>query len=306
MLGDKAYFVIVGCPLGVNRGVALDGLGKVKLYGVGIVGIPANECITLFRQLSGVGGGSVIRNILAGGCFAVLGDKAYFVIVGCPLGVNFGIARDGLGKVKLCGVGIVGIPVIECITLYLGNGELAGVDGFAMFNRLVRKRTVVGYEFDRVLVDVPLGNQLQHIGGIGGVGVKIKFFIAVVPACKGVVFFGGSSGFRKLSAAVNGLGGNAFAVVRVKGSFQLVADEGDIEKFILSGNAIPLLFGTGIGYSHRARTASKSTVSNGSDRDRNVDGFKACAVSKSIILNRRNRIWNLNRGQLRAVVKKKH
>ena len=97
-----------------------------------------------------------------------------------------------------------------------------------------------------------------------------------------------------------------FAIVRVKGSFQLVADEGDIEKFILSGNAIPLLFGTGIGYSHRARTASKSTVSNGSDRDRNVDGFKACAVSKSIILNRRNRIWNLNRGQLRAVVKKKH
>ena len=125
MLGDKAYFVIVGCPLGVNRGVALDGLGKVKLCGVGIVGIPVIECITLFRQLSGVFGGSVILNILAGGWVAVLGDKAYFVIVGCPLGVNRGIARDGLGKVKLCGVGSVGIPAIECITLYSGSGELA-------------------------------------------------------------------------------------------------------------------------------------------------------------------------------------
>lgn len=53
-------------PLGVNRGVALDGLGKVKLCGVGIVGIPAIKCITLCRQRSGVGGGSVKLNILAG------------------------------------------------------------------------------------------------------------------------------------------------------------------------------------------------------------------------------------------------
>ena len=213
----------------------------------------------------------------------MLGDKAYFVIVGCPLGVNFGIARDGSAEVKLYGAVLVGIPAIECITLYLGNGELAGVDGFAMFNRLVRKRTVVGYEFDRVLVDVPLGNQLQHIGGIGGVGVKIKFFIAVVPACKGVVFFGGSSGFRKLSAAVNGLGGNAFAVVRVKGSFQHGADEMIFQYVAVSalGNVVPLRFGTGIGYSHQARTVSKSIVSNGSDRD-----------------------WNVNRGQLRAAEKK--
>ena len=125
MLGDKTYFVILGCPLGVNRGVARDGSAEVKLCFVGLVGIPAIECITLFRQLSGVVGGSVILNILAGGRLAVLGDKAYFVIVGCPLGVNRGIARDGLGKVKLCGVGIVGIPAIECITLYSGSGELA-------------------------------------------------------------------------------------------------------------------------------------------------------------------------------------
>ena len=235
MLGDKAYFVILGCPLGVNRGVALDGLGKVKLCGVGIVGIPADECITLCRQLSGVVGGSVILNILAGGWGAVLGEKAYVVIVGCPLGSQGYIACGDSGK--------------------------------------------------------------------------IKFFIAVVPACKGIVFFGRfRNKFCKFAVliVVYELRNRGVAIVRVKGSFQLVADEGDIEKFILSGNAIPLLFGTGIGYSHRARTASKSTVSNGSDRDRNVDGFKACAVSKSIILNRRNRIWNLNRGQLRAVVKKKH
>ena len=281
VLGDKAYFVIVGCPLGVNRGVALDGLGKVKLCGVGSVGIPADECITLCRQRSGVFGGSVIRNILAGGCVAVLGDKAYFVIVGCPLGVNRGVARDGLGKVKL-GV-IFGIPVIECITLYLGNGELVGIDEFAVFNRLIRKRTVVGYEFDRVLVDVPRGNQLQHIGGIGGVGVKIKFFIAVVPACKGVVFFGGSSGFRKLSAAVNDLGGSKRCAVRRKSSFQYGADKMIFQYVVVAalGNVVPLRFGTGIGYSHQARTVSKSIVSNGSDRD-----------------------WNVNRGQLRAAEKK--
>ena len=249
---------------------------------MGSVGIPANECITLFRQLSGVVGGSVIRNILAGGWVAVLGDKAYFVIVGCPLGVNRGVARDGLGKVKLYGTVLVGIPANECITLYLGNGEVAGVDGFAMFNRLIRKRTVVGYEFDRVLALFPLGNQLQHIGGIGGVSVKIKFFIAVVPACKGVVFFGGSSGFRKLSAAVNGLGGNAFAVRR-KSGFQLGADEMIFQYVAVAalGNVVPLRFGTGIGYSHQARTVSKSIVSNGSDRD-----------------------WNVNRGQLRAAGKK--
>ena len=138
VLGDKAYFVIVGCPLGVNRGVALDGLGKVKLCGVGIVGIPAIECITLYRQLSGVGGGSVILNILAGGWVAVLGEKAYVVIVGCPLGVNRGVARDGLGKVKLYGAVLVGIPASECITLYLGNGEVVGCDGSAMFIRTNR------------------------------------------------------------------------------------------------------------------------------------------------------------------------
>ena len=211
----------------------------------------------------------------------MLGDKAYFVIVGCPLGVNRGVARDGLGKVKL-GV-IFGIPVIECITLYLGNGELVGIDEFAVFNRLIRKRTVVGYEFDRVLVDVPRGNQLQHIGGIGGVGVKIKFFIAVVPACKGVVFFGGSSGFRKLSAAVNDLGGSKRCAVRRKSSFQYGADKMIFQYVVVAalGNVVPLRFGTGIGYSHQARTVSKSIVSNGSDRD-----------------------WNVNRGQLRAAEKK--
>ena len=296
MLGDKAYFVIVGCPLGVNRGVALDGLGKVKLCGVvGIVGIPADECITLCRQRSGVFGGSVIRNILAGGWVAVLGDKAYFVILGCPLGVNRGVARDGLGKVKLFGVVIVGIPVIECITLYLGNGELVGVDGFAMFNRLVRKRTVFGYEFDRVLVDVPLGNQLQHIGGIGGVGVKLKFFIAVVPACKGVVFFGGSSGFRKLSAAVNGLGLSKRCAVRRKSSFQLGADEMIFQYVVVAalGNVVvPLRFGTGIGYSHRARTASKSRVSNSAQRGWESDTFQTCTTTKGGETNIRNRIRN--------------
>ena len=214
----------------------------------------------------------------------MLGDKAYVVIVGCPLGVNRGVARDGLGKVKLFGVGLVGIPAIECITIYLGNGELVGFDGFAMFNRLIRKRTVLGYEFDRVLVDVPLGNQLQHIGGIGGVGVKIKFFIAVVPACKGVVFFGRFSGFRKLFAAVNGLGGSKRCAVRRKSSFQLGADEMIFQYVVVAalGNVVvPLRFGTGIGYSHRAWTAIKSIVFNGSDRD-----------------------WNVNRGQLRAAGKK--
>ena len=237
----------------------------------------------------------------------MLGEKAYVVIVGCPLGVNRGIARDGLGKVKLCGVGSVGIPAIECITLYLGNGELAGVDEFAVFNRLIRKRTVIGYEFDRVLALFPLGNQLQHIGGIGGVGVKIKFFIAVVPACKGVVFFGGSSGFRKLSAAVNSLGGSKRCAVRRKSSFQLGADEIIFQYVVVAalGNVVPLRFGTGIGYSHQARTVSKSIVSNGSDRDRNADGFEIFASAKSIRLNRRNRIWNVNRGQLRAAEKKR-
>ena len=237
----------------------------------------------------------------------MLGDKAYFVILGCPLGVNFGIARDGSVEVKLYGAVLVGIPAIECITLYLGNGELAGVDGFAMFNRLIRKRTVVGYELDRVLVDVPLGNQIQHIGGFGGVGVKIKFFIAVVPACKGVVFFGGFSGFRKLFAAVNGLGGSKCCAVRRKSSFQRVADEMVFQYAVVAalGNGVPLLFGTGIGYSHRARTVIKSIASNGSDRDRNADGFEFSAIVKSILSNRRNRIWNVNRGQLRAVVKKK-
>ena len=262
MLGDKAYVVIVGCPLGVNRGVARDGLGKVKLCVVSVIRIPADECITLCRQLSGVSGGSVIRNILAGGCFAVLGDKAYFVILGCPLGVNRGVALDGLGKVKLYGTVLVGIPAIECITLYLGNGELVGFDEFAMFNRLIRKRTVVGYEFDRVLALFPLGNQLQYIGVIGGVGVKIKFFIAVVPACKGVVFFGGSSGFRKLSAAVNGLGGSKRCAVRRKSGFQLAADEADIGEGVLSSNVVPLRFGT-----------------------REIDSFKVCIVIKSIFFN---------------------
>ena len=233
MLGDKAYFVIVGCPLGVNRGVALDGLGKVKLCVVSVIRIPADECITLFRQLSGVVGGSVILNILAGGWVAVLGDKAYVVIVGCPLGSQGYIACGDSGK--------------------------------------------------------------------------IKFFIAVVPACKGIVFFGRfRNKFCKFAVliVVYELRNRGVAIVRVKGSFQLVADEGDIEKFILSVNLIPLRFGTGIGYSHRAWTASKSKVSNGSDRDWNADGFKSCAVSKSIILNRKNRIWNVNRGQLRAVGKK--
>ena len=284
MLGDKAYFVILGCPLGVNRGIARDGSAEVKLCFVGLVGIPADECITLCRQRSGVFGGFVIRNILAVGCVAVLGDKAYFVIVGCPLGVNRGIARDGSAEVKLCGVGSVGIPAIECITLYSGNGELVGFDEFAVFNRLILKRTVIGYEFDRVLVDVPLGNQLQHIGGIGGVSVKIKFFIAVVPACKGVVFFGGSSGFRKLSAAVNSLGGSKRCAVRRKSGFQHGADEIIFQYVVVAalGNVVvPLRFGTGIGYSHRAWTAIKSIASNGSDRD-----------------------WNVNRGQLRAAEKK--
>lgn len=69
-------------PLGVNFGIARDGSAEFKLCGAGMVGIPADECITLFFQLSGVAGGSVIRNILAGGCVAVLGDKAYFVILG--------------------------------------------------------------------------------------------------------------------------------------------------------------------------------------------------------------------------------
>ena len=305
MLSDKAYFVILGCPLGINRGVALDGLGKVKLCGVGIVGIPAIECITLFRQRSGVVGGSVILNILAGGWVAVLGEKAYVVILGCPPGVNRGVALDGLGKVKLCGVGSVGIPVIECKALYRGNGELVGVDGFAMFNRLIRKRTMLGYELDRVLVDVPLGNQIQHIGGIGGVSVKIKFFIAVVPACKGVVFFGGSSGFRKLSAAVNGLGGNAFAVVRVKGSFQHGADEIIFQYVVVAalGNGVPLCFGTGIGYSHQAWTDIKSTVSNGSDRDWNADGFEISAIVKSIRLNRAQRGWESDTFQTCTTIK---
>ena len=175
-----------------------------------------------------------------------------------------------------------------------------------MFNRLILKRTVVGYELDRVLVDVPLGSQGYIACGDSG---KIKFFIAVVPACKGIVFFGRfRNKFCKFAVliVVYELRNRGVAIVRVKGSFQLVADEGDIEKFILSVNLIPLRFGTGIGYSHRAWTASKSKVSNGSDRDWNADGFKSCAVSKSIILNRKNRIWKLNRGQLRAVVKKKH
>ena len=233
MLGDKAYFVIVGCPLGVNRGVALDGLGKVKLFGVGSVGIPAIECITLFRQLSGVVGGSVILNILAGGWVAVLGDKAYVVIVGCPLGSQGYIACGDSGK--------------------------------------------------------------------------IKFFVAVVPACKGIVFFGRfRNKFCKFAVliVVYELRNRGFAIVRVKGSFQLVADEGVIGKFIRSGNLIPLRFGTGIGYSHRARTAIKSIDSNESDRDRNADGFEISAMVKSIRLNRRNRIWNVNRGQLRAAEKK--
>ena len=234
MLGDKAYFVIVGCPLGVNRGVARDGLGKVKLYGTVLVGIPADECITLCRQLSGVSGGFVIRNILAGGCVAVF-----------------------------------------------------------------------RYELDRVLVDVPLGNQIQHVRGIGGVGVKIKFFIAVVPACKGVVFFGGSSGSRKLSAAVNGLGGNAFAVVRVKGSFQHGADEIIFQYVVVAalGNGVPLFFGTGIGYSHQARTVIKSTVSNGSDRDWNADGFEISAIVKSIRLNRAQRGWESDTFQTCTTIK---
>ena len=223
MLGDKAYFVILGCPLGVNRGVARDGLGKVKLFGVVIVGIPAIECITLFRQRSGVGGSSVILNILAGGCVAML-----------------------------------------------------------------------GYEFDRVLVDVPLGNQLQHVGGFGGVGVKIKFFIAIVPACKGVVFFGRFSGFRKLSAAVNGLGGSKRCAVRRKSSFQHGADEIIFQYVVVAalGNGVPLRFGTGIGYSHRARTASKSRVSNSAQRGWESDTFQTCTTTKGGETNIRNRIRN--------------
>ena len=174
-----------------------------------------------------------------------------------------------------------------------------------MFNRLIRKRTVVGYELDRVLVDVPLGNQLQHIGGIGGVGVKIKWFIAVVPACKGVVFFGGSSGFRKLSAAVNGLFENAFAIVRVKGSFQLGADEIVFQYVVVAalGNGVPLRFGTGIGYSHRAWTAIKSKVFNESDRDRNADGFEISAIVKSIRLNRAQRGWKSDTFQFCTTIK---
>ena len=275
---------------------------------MGLVGIPADECITLCRQRSGVFGGSVILNILAGGCVAVLGDKTYFVILGCPLGVNRGVARDGSAEVKLCFVGLVGIPAIECITLYLGNGELVGVDGFAMFNRLIRKRTVVGYEFDRVLVDVPLGNQIQHIGGIGGVGVKIKFFffIAVVPACKGVVFFGRFSGFRKLFAAVNGLGLSKRCAVRCKSSFQLVADELVFQYVVVAalGNVVvPLRFGTGIGYSHQAWTDIKSIVSNGSDRDWNADGFEISAIVKSIRLNRAQRGWESDTFQTCTTIK---
>ena len=173
-----------------------------------------------------------------------------------------------------------------------------------MFNRLILKRTVVGYEFDRVLALFPLGNQLQHIGGIGGVGVKIKWFIAVVPACKGVVFFGGSSGFRKLSAAVNGLGGNAFAVRR-KGSFQHGADEMIFQYVAVAalGNVVPLRFGTGIGYSHQARTVSKSIVSNGSDRDWNADGFEISAIAKSIRLNRAQRGWESDTFQTCTTIK---
>ena len=152
-----------------------------------------------------------------------------------------------------------------------------------------------------VIVGCPLGSQGYIACGDSG---KIKFFIAVVPACKGIVFFGRfRNKFCKFAVliVVYELRNRGFAVVRVKSSLQLVADEGDIE---ISGHAIPQRFGTGIGYSHRLRTAIKSIDSNGSDRDRNVDGFKACAVFKSIILNRKNRIWNVNRGQLRAAEKK--
>ena len=170
----------------------LDGSAEVKLYGAVLVGIPAIECITLCRQFSGVFGGFVIRNILAGGCVAVLGDKAYFVILGCPLGVNRGVALDGLGKVKLFGAGIVGIPAIECKALYRGNGELVGVDGFAMFNRLVRKRTVVGYEFDRVLALFPLGvNRGIARDGLGK--VKLCGVGSVgIPAIECITLYSGS------------------------------------------------------------------------------------------------------------------
>ena len=302
MLGDKAYFVILGCPLGVNFGIARDGSAEVKLCFVGLVGIPADECITLCRQLSGVAGGSVILNILAGGCVAVLGDKAYFVIVGCPLGVNRGVARDGLGKVKLFGVVIVGIPAIECITLFRQRSGVVG--GSVILNILAGGWVaVLGDKAYVVIVGCPLGSQGYIACGDSG---KIKFFIAVVPACKGVVFFGRfRNKFFKFAVliVVYEFRNRGVAIVRVKSSFQLVADEGDIEKIIRS-NLIPLLFGTGIGYSHQARTAIKSIDSNGSDRDRNLDGFKAYAVFKSIILNRKNRIWNVNRGQLRAAEKK--
>ena len=303
VLGDKAYFVIVGCPLGVNRGVALDGLGKVKLCVVVLVGIPADECITLCRQLSGVSGGSVILDILAGGCLAVLGDKAYFVILGCPLGVNRGVARDGLGKVKLFGVGLVGIPAIECITIFR---QLSGVGGGSVILNILAGGwvAVLGEKAYVVIVGCPLGSQRYIACGDSG---KIKFFIAVVPACKGIVFFGRfRNKFCKFAVliVVYELRNRGFAIVRVKGGFQLVADEGVIGKFIRSGNLIPLLFGTGIGYSHRARTAIKSIDSNESDRDRNADGFEISAMVKSIRLNRRNRIWNVNRGQLRAAEKK--
>ena len=202
-------------------------------------------------------------------------------------------------------MGLVGIPAIERKALYNGRSELVGVDGFAMFNRLIRKRTVVGYELDRVLVDVPLGNQIQHIGGFGGVGVKIKFFIAVVPACKGVVFFGGFSGFLKLFAAVNGLGGSKCCAVRRKSSFQRVADEIIFQYVVVAalGNGVPLRFGTGIGYSHQAWTDIKSIVSNGSDRDWNADGFEISAIVKSIRLNRAQRGWESDTFQTCTTIK---
>ena len=68
-----------------------------------------------------------------------------------------------------------------------------------------------------------------------------------------------------------------------KRTFQRGADEMIFQYVAVSalGNVVPLRLGTGIGYSHQARTVSKSIVSNGSDRD-----------------------WNVNRGQLRAAEKK--
>jgi len=159
---------------------------EVKLCGVLLVGIPATECITIFRQLSGVSGGSVILDILAGGCFAVLGDKAYFVILGCPLGVNRGVARDGLGKVKLYGTVLVGIPAIERITLFR---QLSGVFGGSVILNILAGGwvAVLGDKAYVVIVGCPLGSQGYIACGDSG---KIKFFIAVVPACKGIVFFG--------------------------------------------------------------------------------------------------------------------